>query len=286
MPPRFRLRRRPKTFALVLGGGGARGLAHIPVIEALDDLDLKPAAIVGCSIGGAIGAAYAAGMTGREMRRYALKLLHDRGEVLRRLIGARATGRSGPWTAGLANPMLLDALKLANAFIPEQVPDTFEELGIPLTVVASDLYGRGEQIFSSGLLRLGVAASMAVPGLIRPLDVDGRILVDGGAVNPLPFDRARGLGDIIVAVDASPGTTTLAPRTIPDPWDALFTTIQLMGQAIVAEKLKQGAPDIMIQPNVGAFRLLDFLAASAILRAGDAVRGEVKEKLSAIGLID
>jgi NTE family protein len=281
MPLRSRPRKpRPKTFALVLGGGGARGLAHIPVLEALDEMGARPAAIAGSSIGAAIGAAYASGMSGRDIRRYALGLLHDRGEVLRRLMLARAAALSQLLSVGFGNPMLLDANKLAAQFLPDPVKDNFDELEIPLTVVATDLYGRSETVFTDGAVRPAVAASMAIPGLVRPVEIDGRVLVDGAAINPLPFDRVRERADIVLAVDASIGPS--APRGIPDPWDALFSTIQLMGQAIVSEKLKHAAePEIVIRPNVGIFRLLDFFAATAILRTADAVKTEVKERLAA-----
>lgn len=281
MPLRSRQPSRPKTFALVLGGGGARGLAHIPIIEALDEMGVRPAVIVGSSIGAAVGAAYASGMSGREMRRYALHLLHDRGEVLRRLMLARAAGLAELLSVGLRNPMLLDAQKLADQFLPDPVRDNFDELDVPLLVIATDLYGRSEALFADGPLRPAVAASMAIPGLVRPVEIGGRVLVDGAAVNPLPFDRVRDRADIVVAVDASIGASE--PRGIPDPWEALFSTIQLMGQAIVAEKLQHAQrPDIVVRPNVGTFRLLDFFAASAILRAGDGAKAELKEKLAAL----
>ena len=80
-----------KPFALVLGGGGARGLAHIPVLEALDEMGMRPAVIAGASIGAPIGAAYAAGMSGKEIRRHVIATLHDHAEVWRRLRGARAS---------------------------------------------------------------------------------------------------------------------------------------------------------------------------------------------------
>jgi NTE family protein len=88
----------------------------------------------------------------------------------------------------------------------------------------------------------------------------------------------RGRADVILAVDTSVGPS--APRGIPDPWDALFSAIQVMGHAIVTEKLKSGPPDIVVRPNVGTFRLLDFFKVSAILRAADAVKAEVKERLA------
>jgi NTE family protein len=280
MPLRQPRAARNRTFALVLGGGGARGLAHIPVLEALDEIGIKPQLIAGSSVGAAVGAAYAAGMTGKEIRRYTLHLLHDRGEVLRRLMLARAAGLTELLSVGFGNPMLLDAQKLAQQFLPDPVRDTFDELEIPLVVMATDLFGRCEVVFDEGALRPALAASMAIPGLVRPVEIDGRVLVDGAAANPLPFDKVRKRAGVVLAVDVSIGPS--APRGIPDPWDALFSTIQLMGQTIVAEKLKHGAPDIMIRPNVGTFRLLDFFAASAILRAADAVKAEVKERLGAL----
>jgi NTE family protein len=262
---------------LAFGGGGARGLAHIVVLEALDEMEVRPAVIAGSSVGAAIGAAYAAGMSGKAIRRYVLGVVHERGELLRRVIGARVGGLADLLSLGRGNPMLLDPEKFCASFLPAEVPDTFEALKIPLLVTATDLYGRHETVFTTGPLKSAVAASMAIPGLIRPVEIDGRVLVDGAAVNPLPFEALRGRADIVLAVDTSVGP--LAPRGMPDPWDALFSTIQIMGHTIVAEKLKAGAPDLLIRPNVGSFRLLDFLQASAIFRAADQVKAEVKERL-------
>src|SRR5579871_1591841 len=100
-----------KTFALALGGGGARGLAHIAVFEALDEIGVKPVAIAGSSIGAAVGAAYAAGMSGKEIRRYAIGLAHDRPEALRRLMRARAGRLSDIFGGGFGDATRLDAEK-------------------------------------------------------------------------------------------------------------------------------------------------------------------------------
>ncbi|MCC7346337.1 MAG: patatin-like phospholipase family protein [Variibacter sp.] len=267
-----------RSFALVLGGGGARGLAHIPVLEALDEMGVHPSVIAGSSIGSIVGAAYASGMSGKEIRRYVISRLHEPGDVFRRLMASRAAAFTQFFSLSLGNPMLLDAARLAQQFLPDAVPETFEQLRVPLVAMATDLYGRHETAFSAGPLAPALAASMAVPGLIRPVEIDGRVFVDGGAANPLPFDQVRGRADVVLAVDTAAGPTE--PRGIPDPWDALFSTIQLMGQAIIAEKLKHGAPDILIRPNVSAFRLLDFLSASAILRVADAAKPEVKARLA------
>lgn len=268
-----------KTFALALGGGGARGLAHIVVIEALDELGLRPVAIAGTSIGAAIGAAYAAGMTGKAMRRYVTTLAHNRPDVWSRLMRTRGAALSQMFTTAFGNPMVLDAEKFSSAFLPPDLPESFADLGIPLQIIAADLYGREEVVFTEGPLRPAIAASMAVPGLLRPVEIEGRILVDGGAVNPLPFDRLRGMADIVIAVDASVGP--VAPRGVPDPWETLFSTLQVMGHTIVTAKLKDHAPDLVLRPNVGVFRMLDFFQASAILRAAEPIKTELRDKLGA-----
>ena len=217
------------------------------------------------------------GLSGKAIRRHVLALAHGRGETVARLFGARAVTLSNMIAAPFGNPMLLDAQKLCAAFLPTAVPDDFAELKIPLIVPATDLYGRSEVMFSTGPLKPAVAASMAVPGLVRPVEHNGRVLVDGAAVDPLPFEHLRGRADVILAVDTTVGP--LAPRGMPDPWENLFATLQVMSRTIVREKLKRGAPDILIRPELSTFRLLDFFHASAILRAAEPVKAQVKERL-------
>jgi len=270
-----------KSFALALGGGGARGLAHIAVLEALDDMGQKPAAIAGTSIGALIAAAYAAGMSGREIRRFVITLAHDRAEVFRRLIATRAGTFANLFNLGFGSATLVDAEKFCQQFLPDKVPDDFGELEIPLTIIATDLYRRQQAAFSSGPLKPALAASIALPTVMRPVVVAGRVLIDGGATNPLPFEELRGRADLVVAVDIS-GAPTDERRDIPNPWECLLATVLVMGNAITAEKIKHGAPDLVVRPRVGAFRALDFLQASAILRAAEPVKVELKEKLAAL----
>jgi NTE family protein len=266
-----------RSFALALGGGGARSLAQIPIIEALDEMGVKPVAIAGASMGAAIGAAYAAGMTGRAIRRHMLALAHNRGETLARLMSARIGRLADLWPLSPGNPLLVDGEKLVAAFLPPAVPETFAELAIPLHVVATDLHGRSEVSFAEGPLRPALAASMAVPGLIRPVEIGARVCVDGAAVSPLPFDLLHGAADVIVAIDSSAGP--LDAGVVPDPFECVFATITVIGQTVLGHKLAQRAPDLVIRPNIGIFRLLDIFQASAILRAAEPVKVEIKEKL-------
>src|SRR5262249_20104819 len=135
-----------RSFALALGGGGARGLAHIAVLEALDEIGAKPAAIAATSSGALIAGAYAAGISGREIRRFVITLAHDRREVFRRLIASRASTFADLFSIGLGSAALLDAEKFCHQFLPEQMPEQFEALRIPLAIVATDLYRRRQVV--------------------------------------------------------------------------------------------------------------------------------------------
>jgi NTE family protein len=270
-----------KTFAIALGGGGARGLAHIAVLEALDEIGARPVHIAGTSIGALIGAAYAAGLSGKEIRRHVITLAHNRTETWRRLILARAGTISNLFAMGFGSATLIDAERFCTQFLPEQVPEDFDKLAIPLTVIASDLYRRRQVAFSAGALKPAIAASIALPTLTRPVVVDDRVLIDGGATNPLPFDQLRGRAEVTVAVDIS-GEPNEERRDIPNPWECLLTTVLVMGNAITTEKLTHSTPDLIIRPKVGLFRTLDFFQASAILRAAEPAKAEIKERLVAL----
>jgi NTE family protein len=270
-----------KSFALALGAGGARGLAHIAVFEALDEMGLRPAAIAGSSIGALAGAVYAAGMNGKAIRRFVIDLVHNRAEVWRRLMLARAGTFADLFSGDPSAAMRLDAAKFVEAFLPADVPDTFEALGIPLTVVASDLHARREAVFAAGPLRPALAASIALPTIVRPVVIDGRVLVDGGATNPLPFDLLRGRANALVAVDVS-GPPDEAQAGVPNTIDALNATVTVMTTTIINEKLRHAAPDLLLRPAVGSFRTLDFLRASAIVRAAEPLKAEIKAGLEAL----
>lgn len=266
-----------KSLALALGGGGARSLAQIPVLEALDDMGVRPAAVSGVSFGAVIAAAYCSGMSGKAMRRLVLDRAHDNAGTFGRLMASRAAGFASWFAAPFGNPLLIDPEKLCDQFLPPELPDDFGKLEIPLTVIATDLRGRAEAALDAGPLRSAVAGSIAIPGLMRPVEFDGRLLVDGAAVNPLPFDHLRGTADVIVAVDVS--AAPIAAGSVPDPFEAVFATIGVFGHGIVSRKIAEGAPDLMLQPNAGGFRLFEFFRASAILRAADPIKAEVKERL-------
>ncbi|HZP20849.1 MAG TPA: patatin-like phospholipase family protein [Bauldia sp.] len=272
---------KPRTVALALGSGGARGLAHIPVLEALDELGVAPVAVAGASIGAVVGSGYAAGMSGREIRAYAEETLFGRSEVVRRLFSlqlgeARKRFAESGSLRGLGAQ--LNAAVVLEEFLPDRVPRTFEELRIPLHVVTTDVWNRVERVIRSGSLRSAVAGSMAIPGVLQPVMHDDRLLIDGGTVNPLPFDTLRATADIVVAVDVT-RSIECAEGTIPSPINSLFLALDIMTHTIVGAKLHRGAPDILLRPAVGVFGSLDFLRAAEILKASEPVKEELKRRL-------
>jgi NTE family protein len=206
-------------------------------------------------------------------------MAHNRASVMRRMMRARAGRFTDIFGGGLGDATRLDAELLCEQFLPDTLPEEFAGLATPLTVIASDLYLRREVAFSEGPLRHALAASIALPTIMRPVEHGDRVLVDGGATNPLPFEHLRGRADVIVAVEIS-GPISQGRRDVPNALECLYATVLVMTHSIISEKLRHGAPDLLLQPNVGAFRALGFLQASAILRAADPVKAEIKERLA------
>ena len=267
------------TFGIAFGGGGARGLAHIHVIEALDELGIRPVAIAGSSIGAIMGAGMAAGMTGRDIHDYARAILGTRAQVASRMWRARP-GTLAEAVQGGLHFTQFNIERILKAFLPEAVPARFEELEIPLKVTATDYFGHQLAVFDRGDLHSALAASSAIPAVFRPVARDGRMLIDGGIYNPVPFDLIEHDADIIVAIDVV-GVPTEAERKRPSSVDLMFGATQLMMQSIIANKLKQCRPDILIRPPVSRFRVLDFLKIDAVMAETVAVKDEVKRAVEA-----
>ena len=266
------------TVAVALGGGGARGIAHVLALEALDEIGVRPAALAGASMGAVIGAAYAAGIEARAIRAHVLRVLRKRSDVLGKLLRARVGRFADLVLRGRGNPILLDPEIFLELFWPTRMPEFFEGLDIPTIVVATSYYERNEMVFDSGPLRPAVAGSMAIPGLFRPVENEGRVLIDGGAVNPLPYDLLFGHADIVVAIDVTFGGRSRV-RRVPSPLESMFGAAQIMQGAITAQKIKRRAPDVLLRPKVEQYGLLDFFRAGQILRAAESSKDELKTAL-------
>lgn len=270
--------RRPggPTFAVAFGGGGARGLAHIHVIETLDELGIKPVAISGTSIGAIMGAAVASGMTGVQIHDYARSILMKRAEVISRMWSARP-GSLSEMVGGLKVTQF-SIERVLHAFLPHQVPHTFEELGIPLQVTATDYYGHHVTVFSQGDLRSALAASASIPAVFAPVIRDGRTYVDGGMYNPVPFDLLKGKADIVIGVDVV-GTPQEVEGRKPTSIDLMFGSTQLLMQSIIAHKVEQCPPDVLLRPPVSKFRVLDFLKIDSLMTETACVKDDLKRQI-------
>lgn len=265
---------RPPRIGLALGGGSARGFAHIPVLEAFDELGIVPDAIAGTSMGAVIGSAYAAGLSGAAIRAHIVNLFRTRSDFLSRIWQLRPR-RLNEFVFGLGQ---LDLERALAIFMPKPMPADFAGLSIPFTAVATDYYAGEAAVLREGPLFTALAASAAIPMLFRPVTIGGRVMIDGGICNPVPFDLLADC-DIVIAVDVLGGTNGTPGRT-PGSLESVFAAAQLFQRSLLAEKLKgPRPPEILVRPPTNGFSMLDFSKASAIITACEPVKEEVKRRL-------
>jgi NTE family protein len=252
------------------------------MLEAFEELGIRPRIIAGTSIGAVFGAAYASGMPARLVRAHAEEALGQRLDVVRHLFSARAEPVLKFLNFIPIRSALLNPLSVLELLLPAAVPRDFAGLQIPLRVVTTDFNAREQVVLATGDLRRAVAASMALPALFTPMTIDGRLLMDGGLVNPLPFDVLGGEADITVAVDVSGASGGRSGRPLPSAFSALMASSQIMQRSIVREKLKAHRPDIYIDVGVDAFYVLDFHRFREILAAAQPAKAQLRRQLARI----
>jgi NTE family protein len=239
---------RPRV-ALVLGGGAARGFAHIGVIRILEQEKIPIDLIVGTSVGSLIGALYAHEVNSFELEWTAFELTRD--DLLDyALIGA---------TMG---PIKGERLE---AFMTRKVPVTgIENLRIPFSAVATDLNRGTRVVLDRGPLARAIRASCAIPGVFQPVEHQGRLLVDGGAVDNLPVAVAREKGaDIVIAVDISQNVTNF---NITNLVDVTLQAVHIMFAENV--NVRRRTADVLIAPAVGNVAMMDFTQKKRLMQAG------------------
>ncbi len=263
---------------LALGGGGARGIAHIHVLEAFDDLGVKPAVISGSSIGSIIGAGYAAGMSGAEVREYVIQTFTKSSQVLAKFWQMRTSAISGLFGKDKNRFAEFDPLNIMNTFLPADLPREFSELEIPMKILVADFYEMTETVLSEGDLFQALAATAAIPVLFRPQIINQRMVVDGGILNPVPFDVLGDDMDLIVAVDVVGRPVGENPQ-LPKRKELGYGTLQLLMQRITSLKIEQNKPDLLIRPDVHEYRVLDFLKTEEILWNTFETRQDTRQRL-------
>ncbi len=254
---------RPPKIALALGGGAARGFAHVGVIKALEAQGIVPDIIVGTSAGSVVGSLYASGLDGFELQKMALQM--EEAQV-------------GDWS--LPDRGVFKGEALQN-FINKAVGNRpLEKLDRLFAAVATDLKTGEAVVFRTGNTGMAVRASSSVPGVFQPVTINGRDYVDGGLVSPIPVRAARALGaDVVIAVDISAkpqyGKTE---NTV----GVLLQTFSIMGQTIGRYELNEA--DVVIRPQLSAVAATDFngrhLAVLEGEKAAQAAMPEIKRRLA------
>lgn len=253
---------------LALGSGGARGLAHIEFLKLFDELGIRPCVISGTSMGAAIAGLYASGLSGKEIEEHYRKI--DLREMAK-LLDIGWNNKRGFIKGEKVMKWYEDRLKCKN----------FEETKIPLKIVATDYWSREQAVFEKGSITDAVRASVSIPGLFEPKKIKGKVYVDGGIFNPVPYDIIRDDCDKVVAIDlVSKYLKEKDVSEVPTVVDIMWTTAQIMQAAIERQKLSKGKPDIQIRVSLPGIRTMDFHKVGKILeRARDDVE-ELRKKLA------
>ncbi|HCW95915.1 MAG TPA: hypothetical protein DHU88_09320 [Pseudomonas sp.] len=275
----------PRT-GLVLSGGAARGLAHIGVLKALEEQGVRIDAIAGTSMGAVIGGLYASGYTVAELEQLARTLdwrqvlsddpprpdvpfrrkQDDRDFLVKRKLSFRDDGSLGLPLGVIQGQNL--ALLLERLLVHVSDTRDFDRLPIPFRAVATDIANDQKVIFRSGHLPQAIRASMSIPAVFAPVEIEGRLLVDGGMVDNIPMDVARDMGvDRLIVVDIG---TPLMPR------DELLTVVDVLNQSITmmtrrnseAQLATLRGEDLLIQPPLAAYGSTDFGSTEQLMDAG------------------
>ncbi|WP_442968659.1 patatin-like phospholipase family protein [Ramlibacter sp.] len=236
---------------LALGGGAARGFAHVGVIQVLEEAGIKPALVVGTSAGSLVAALYASGRTGAQLQAVAIDMDES---------------AFADWTLPLFNRGLLRGEALARYVNTRVGNRLMENMAVPLGIVATDLQTGQGVLFRRGDTGMAVRASSAVPAVFLPVRISGQEYVDGGLVSPVPVRYAREMGaEVIVAVDISS-----EPEGNPsaDPLQILLQTFAIMGKSINSWELKEA--EVVVRPALRGVGSGDFTAKRRAIEAGRA----------------
>lgn len=266
-PPVATAPERPLRIGLALGGGAARGFAHIGVIKALEARGFTPDLLCGTSAGSVVAALYASGMNGIAINKLALTM--DQASI-------------SDWAMPFRTRGFLQGVALQNYVNTTLGNRPIEKMARPLGIVATDLRTGQPILFQRGNTGVAVRASCSVPSIFEPVKIGGHEYVDGGLVSPVPASFARRMGaDFVIAVDISANPESALTQ---NSFDVLLQTFAIMGQTIKTYELEKYA-DFVIRPNLAAMSGSDFGQRNAAILAGEEavakVFSQLEQKLAA-----
>ena len=261
------------VIGLVLGGGGARGLAHIGVLKVLEQHNIPIHVLAGTSMGGLVAAAFATGLNANELEEHAIHTCQTR--QLIKLMDI-SPSRRGLLEGNRVKSHLLNWLG-DNLF--------FENLRIPLSLTSVDLHTSQEHIFDHGQLLPAIFSTIAVPGVFAPVPFENKLLVDGGVLDNLPLLIARKMGaDILIAVDVQIDPQRQpVPQTLPSPFHLprhiqlpelirdFYWSLLIMSNAQTQQQISRAKPEILIKPNIppDVDMFLSFTKAPQLIQLGE-----------------
>ncbi|MDH3585680.1 MAG: patatin-like phospholipase family protein [Gammaproteobacteria bacterium] len=284
---------------LVLGGGGARGAAHIGVLRELERMHIPIDAIAGTSMGAIVGGLYASGMSVDELEKLVAEMdwadaMSDEPERSDLRFRRKQDAKNFPvdldiglehgrfkLPLGMVQGQKLDLI-LRNLTLPVSQVSDFDDLPIPFRAIASDIETGEMYVMHSGDLALAIRASMSVPGVLAPVSIDGHLLVDGGLVGNLPVDIVRDMGvDVVIAVDVE-----FPLYTLDELRSAITVSEQMLTILIRKETLRQieklGEGDVLITPKLGTFGSANFGAIVEAIEPGAKAAREAAPRLASL----
>jgi len=249
LPAPGALAKLPPRIGLALGGGAARGFAHVGVIQVLEEAGIRPSLVAGTSAGSLVAAIYASGKSGAQLQQVA--------ETMDEVAIA-------DWSLQIFSRGALRGEALARYVNGQVNSRLIENMPLPLGIVATDLNSGADTLFQRGDTGTAVRASSAVPAIFQPVKISGRDYVDGGLVSPVPVRAARKMGaELVIAVDiSSPPEGNLAGGTL----DILLQTFTIMGKSINSFELRDA--DVVVRPVLTGISSADFGARRKSIEAG------------------
>lgn len=268
------------NIGLALGGGGARGLAHLPLLRLLEERGIKPSKIVGTSMGAIIGALYASGLSANEIEERLREHMVLKEDHLRDVF--KKSRNLVRWvkilTPDSSSGGLIKADGLFDYLFNELHDLKFSDLEIPFQAIACDYHTGAEVVLDSGELLPAVQASMAVPGVFSPVELDKWLLVDGGLVNNLGYELAARDMDFCIAFDVT-SLPEQGNSPLPSALEIAVGSLDIMQMAALEKRLELEKPDILIRPDTSGIDFFDLHRMEQALEAGERAREELASAL-------
>lgn len=273
-------RKKPARLGIALGGGGVRGLAAVPVLKMLDEMGLEVTHVAGTSMGAILGALYALGLSGEEIESRVRDHIVLKGEGIRSIYQKRKHLLRWLRVFGITTERggILSADGAFKYLFREISEKEFSDCTRKFTAIATDYWSGEEVVLREGPLLPAIKASMAIPGIFHSIQMDDHLLVDGGLVNNVPYDKIQSEVDFCIAIDVMEPPHA-EDDEVPSAYETLLGAVDILQVNALKLRLELGKPDILIQPDIDQVRILDFPKIEYVLERGEVAARELREQI-------